>query len=140
MITKRWLIPVEMMLRNLSAAQKKAAETLQWRMAPDEYRTVDELKTLSRRIVPYVSTLGAIEVVLKKGDATQRVLQEAASTFKISLVKETDQGEEVLDLDRLASDSDMSPIIKLVDTIIYNAMESRSSDIHIETRERDVSV
>src|SRR5881409_2733381 len=34
----------------------------------------------------------------------------------------------------------MSPIIKLVDTIIYNAMESRASDIHIETRERDVQV
>ena len=46
----------------------------------------------------------------------------------------------MLDLDRLASDSDMSPIIKLVDTIIYNAMESRASDIHIETRERDVQV
>jgi type IV pilus assembly protein PilB len=79
-------------------------------------------------------------VVLRKGDATQRVLQEAASTFKISLVKETDQGDEVLDLDRLASDSDMSPIIKLVDTIVYNAMESRASDIHIEAGDRDVRV
>ena len=62
------------------------------------------------------------------------MLQEAASRFKISLVKETEQGEEVLDLDRLASDTEMSPIIKLVDTILYNAMESRASDIHIEAR------
>jgi len=67
-------------------------------------------------------------------------MAEAASSFKISLVKETDQGDEVLDLDRLANDSDMSPIIKLVDTVLYNAMESRASDIHIETRERDVQV
>jgi type IV pilus assembly protein PilB len=67
-------------------------------------------------------------------------LQEAASTFKISLVKETDQGEEVLDLDRLASDSEMSPIIKLVDTVIYNAMESRASDIHIEAHDREMLV
>ncbi|MET0648155.1 MAG: GspE/PulE family protein, partial [Pyrinomonadaceae bacterium] len=44
------------------------------------------------------------------------------------------------DLDRLATDSDMSPIIKLVDTIIYNAMESRASDIHIETRDTAVHV
>jgi len=79
-------------------------------------------------------------MILRRGDATQRVMQEAASTFRISLVKETEQGEEVLDLDRLASDSDMSPIIKLVDTIIYNAMESRASDIHIETRDREVQV
>jgi type IV pilus assembly protein PilB len=34
----------------------------------------------------------------------------------------------------------MSPIIKLVDTIIYNAMESRASDIHIETRDTEVQV
>jgi type IV pilus assembly protein PilB len=87
-----------------------------------------------------VATAGAIEVVLRKGDATQRVLQEAASGFRISLVKETEHGEEVLDLDRLATDSDMSPIIKLVDTVIYNAMESRASDIHIETRDNAVHV
>src|SRR5205085_97208 len=92
------------------------------------------------RIVPHVATAGAIDVVLRKGDATQRVLQEAASGFRISLVRETEQGEEVLDLDRLATDSDMSPIIKLVDTIIFNAMESRASDIHIETRDSKVQV
>jgi len=40
----------------------------------------------------------------------------------------------------LATDSDMSPIIKLVDTIVYNAMESRASDIHIEAGDRDVHV
>src|SRR5947208_918856 len=34
----------------------------------------------------------------------------------------------------------MSPIIKLVDTVIYNAMESRASDIHIETRDTEVQV
>ena len=102
---------------------------------------MDELENvLNVRIVPYVATQGAIDVVLRKGDATQRVLQEAASTFKISLVKETEQGEEVLDLDRLAIDSEMSPIIKLVDTIVYNAMESRASDIHIEAHDREVPV
>jgi type IV pilus assembly protein PilB len=95
---------------------------------------------LNVRIVPYVATAGAIDVVLRKGDSTQRVLAEAASSFRISLVRETEQGEEVLDLDKLANDTEMSPIIKLVDTIIYNAMESRASDIHIETREREVQV
>ena len=109
---------------------------------PTNLERLDELENaLNVRIVPHVATAGAIDVVLRKGgDATQRVMAEAASTFKISLVKETDQGEEVLDLDRLANDSEMSPIIKLVDTIIYNAMESRASDIHIEAGDRDVRV
>jgi type IV pilus assembly protein PilB len=135
-------IPVDLMLKNHFVPLKREGRNLHAAMAdPSNLERLDELENaLNVRIVPYVATQGAIDVVLKKGDATQRVLQEAASTFKISLVKETDQGEEVLDLDRLASDSDMSPIIKLVDTIVYNAMESRASDIHIEAQDRDVSV
>ena len=135
-------IPVDLMLRNEFVPLKREGRNLHAAMAdPTNLETLDELENaLNVRIIPYVATSGAIDVVLKKGDATQRVMQEAASTFKISLVKETEQGEEVLDLDRLATDSDMSPIIKLVDTIVYNAMESRASDIHIETRERDVQV
>jgi type IV pilus assembly protein PilB len=101
---------------------------------PTDLEKLDEIASaLHARLVPHVATAGAIDVVLRKGDATQRVLQEATSGFRISLVKETEHGEEVLDLDRLATDSEMSPIIKLVDTIIYQAMESRASDIHLES-------
>ena len=135
-------IPVDLMLRNHFIPLKRDGRNLHAAMAdPTNLEHLDELENaLNVRIVPYVATQGAIDVVLKRGDATQRVLQEAASGFKISLVKETDQGEEVLDLDRLANDSDMSPIIKLVDTIVYNAMESRASDIHIEAGDRDLAV
>ena len=135
-------IPVDMMLRNHFVPLKREGRELHAAMAdPTDLEKLDEMENaLNVRIVPYIATQGAIDVVLKKGDATQRVLQEAASGFKISLVKETEQGEEVLDLDRLATDADMSPIIKLVDTIIYNAMESRASDIHIEAGDRDVRV
>jgi type IV pilus assembly protein PilB len=135
-------IPVELMLRNLFVPLRREGRNLHVGMAdPTNLEVLDELENvLNVRIVPYVATAGAIDVVLRKGDATQRVLQEAASGFKISLLKETDQGEEVLDLDKLAGDTEMSPIIKLVDTIIYNAMESRASDIHIEAGDRDVTV
>lgn len=135
-------LPVDLMLRHQFVPLTRDGNKLHIAMAdPTDLERLDELTSVLRiRIVPYVATAGAIDVVLKKGDATQRVLQEAASTFKISLVKETEQGEEVLDLDRLASDSEMSPIIKLVDTIIFNAMENRASDIHIETRDTAVHV
>src|SRR3954451_213477 len=135
-------LPVDLMLKNQWVPLKREGNNLHAAMAdPTNLERLDELENvLNVRIVPYVATAGAIDVVLRKGDSTSRVLAEAASSFKISLVRETEQGEEVLDLDRLATDSDMSPIIKLVDTIIYNAMESRSSDIHIETRETEVQV
>jgi type IV pilus assembly protein PilB len=135
-------IPVDLMLRHQFVPLRREGRRFHIAMAdPTDLERLDELASaLHARIVPHVATAGAIDVVLKKGDATQRVLQEAASGFRISLVKETEHGEEVLDLDRLATDSDMSPIIKLVDTIIFNAMESRASDIHIETRDTEVQV
>ena len=135
-------LPVDLMLRHQFVPLRREGKRLHIAMAdPTDLERLDELAgALHARIVPHVATAGAIDVVLRKGDATQRVLQEAASGFRISLVKETETGEEVLDLDRLATDSDMSPIIKLVDTIIFNAMESRASDIHIETRDSEVQV
>ena len=68
-----------------------------------------------------------------------RVCGKRPPGFRISLVRETETGEEVLDLDRLATDSEMSPIIKLVDDYLQR-MESRASDIHIETRDTEVQV
>ncbi|HCX29807.1 MAG TPA: pilus assembly protein PilB [Blastocatellia bacterium] len=135
-------IPVDLMVRHQFLPLKRDEKGLHIAMAdPTDLERLDELATaLKSRIVPHVATAGAIEVILRRGDATQRVLQEAASGFRISLVRETEHGEEVLDLDRLATDSEMSPIIKLVDSIIYNAMESRASDIHIETRDTEVQV
>jgi type IV pilus assembly protein PilB len=135
-------IPVDMMVRYQFLPLGRDEKGLHLAMAdPTDLERLDELSSALRtRIIPSVATAGAIEVILRRGDATQRVLQEAASGFRISLVRETEHGEEVLDLDRLATDSEMSPIIKLVDTIIYNAMESRASDIHIETRDTEVQV
>jgi type IV pilus assembly protein PilB len=66
-------------------------------------------------------------------------LHGALEGFRAALVKETDHGEEVLDLDRLSGD-EMSPIIKLVDTIVFTALEKRASDIHLETRDTDMVV
>src|SRR5216684_252212 len=136
-------LPVDLMVRHQFVPLRRENGKLHIAMAdPTDLEKLDELAhALRARLVAHIATAGAIEVVLHKGDATQRVLQEATSGFRISLVRETEQGEEVLDLDRLAAaDSEMSPIIKLVDTIIFNAMESRASDIHIETRDTEVQV
>jgi type IV pilus assembly protein PilB len=135
-------ISVELMVRFQFVPLRRDAKRLYVAIAdPTDLQKLDELtQALRTRIVPYVTTASAIQQVLSRGDATQRVLREAASGFRISLVKETEHGEEVLDLDRLATDAEMSPIIKLVDTIIFNALESRASDIHIETGDAAVCV
>jgi type IV pilus assembly protein PilB len=67
------------------------------------------------------------------------VLEAATEEFRNQIVTEDEEtGEETLNIDRLTSDS--SPIIKLVDSTIFNALQRRASDIHIETRDREVVI
>ena len=134
--------PVELLVRHQFVPLRREGNRLHIAISdPANLHKLDELEiTLKSRLVPHVTTAGAIELFLRRSDTTQRVLREAASDFRISLVKETENGEEVLNLDKLATDAEMSPIIKLVDTIIFNALESRASDIHIETGDTAVSV
>lgn len=135
-------LPVDLMLRNKFVPLRRENGHLVIAMAdPSDLMLLDELKAQLR--IPLkveVATASAIEGVLRKGDASQRVLQEASEGFRVALVKETETGEEVLDLDRLSNDSEMSPIIKLVDTIVFTALEKRASDIHMETRDLDMVV
>ncbi len=135
-------LPVDLMLRNKFVPLRRENGHMVIAMAdPSDLMLLDELKAQLRVALKVeVATATAIEGVLRKGDASQRVLQEATEGFRASLVRETDQGEEVLDLDRLSGDAEMSPIIKLVDTIVFTALEKRASDIHMETRDNDMTV
>ncbi|MDX2044889.1 MAG: GspE/PulE family protein [Acidobacteriota bacterium] len=135
-------LPVDLMLRNKFVPLRRENGHMVIAMAdPSDLMLLDELKAQLRvSLKVEVATATAIEGVLRKGDASQRVLQEATEGFRVSLVRETEQGEEVLDLDRLSGDGEMSPIIKLVDTIVFTALEKRASDIHMETRDNDMTV
>ncbi len=136
-------LPVDMMLRNKFVPLKRENGHMVIAMAdPSDLPLLDELKAQLRvQLRPAVATRTAIEAVLKKADASDRVYAEATEGFRASLIKETEGGgEEIVDLERLSSDSEMSPIIRLVDTVVFTALEKRASDIHIETRDTDVLV
>jgi type II secretory ATPase GspE/PulE/Tfp pilus assembly ATPase PilB-like protein len=138
-------LPVDLMLRNNFVPLSRDGNILHIAMAdPTNLDAVDEIEAQLRvRLKIAVGAQSAIEEALKRGDTAARILQDATAGFRtdrLALVRETELGEEDLDLDRLAGDEDMSPIIKLVDTVVLNALERRASDIHIETRDSDVVV
>src|SRR5215831_338865 len=138
-------LPVDLMLRHNFVPLRRDQTTLFIAMAdPTNLDALDEIEAQIRmRVKVAVAARSAIEEVLKRGDTAARILQDATAGFrtdKLSLVIDTDHGEEDLDMDRLAGDEEMSPIIKLVDTVVLNALERRASDIHIETRDADVVV
>jgi type IV pilus assembly protein PilB len=67
------------------------------------------------------------------------VLDEATEGFRMQIVNEDEEGEETVTIDSITQ-QETSPIIKLVDSIVFNAIQRRASDIHIETRDNEVVV
>jgi type IV pilus assembly protein PilB len=138
-------LPVEMMVRHSFVPLARDGDLLYVAMAdPSNLEVIDEIEAqLHLRLKTAVATQTSVEEALKRGDTAARILQDATAGFRtdrMALVRETDNGEEVLDLERLTGDEEMSPIIKLVYTVVLNALERRASDIHIETRDSDVVV
>src|SRR5207244_13594747 len=100
---------------------------------PTDLPMIDELEVLlARPIKVAVGPRSAIESILKKSESSQRVLEEATESFQLQLLKEEENGDESLTVERLTSD--ISPVIRLVDSTIYTAIQRRASDIHIETQ------
>jgi type IV pilus assembly protein PilB len=109
---------------------------------PRNLSLIDELSgLLNRKLRIKVATLSQISDLLKKTEQSQRVLEEVTEGFTLDVVGDEENPDETLSIDRLAaSDSDIAPVIKLVDTTIFNALERRASDIHIETRDQEVAI
>ncbi|MGN6186451.1 MAG: GspE/PulE family protein [Thermoanaerobaculia bacterium] len=107
---------------------------------PTDVLKLDELELLlGASLVIKVASPAAIRDKLQKSESTQRVLDEATEGFRMQLVAENDDGEKTLTIDSITQ-QDSSPIIKLVDSIVFNAIQRRASDIHIETRDNEVVV
>jgi len=133
-------IPIEVMLRYQFLPQRAEGEILFVVMAdPSNIVNVNEIElALARPLEVAVGPANRIADILEKSESTQRVLDEATEGFSLQLVQEAEDGGEVLSIDRITADS--SPIIRLVDSILFNAIQRRASDIHIETQDREVVV
>ncbi len=108
---------------------------------PSQLKMIDEISlNLGRRIVTKVATLTQISDVLKKTEQSQRVLEEAGENFALDVIREDENADETISIEKLTAESDISPIIKLVDTMIFTALQRRASDIHIETRDDSVVI
>ena len=133
-------IPVEVMLRYQFLPLRADGDVLHVVMAdPSDVVSLNEVElALARSLDVTVAPPSKIADILEKSESTQRVLDEATEGFSMQLVQEAEDGEEILSIDRIAADS--SPMIRLVDSILFNAIQRRASDIHIETQDREVVV
>jgi len=136
-------IPVDLMFRYNFVPMKAHNGTLEIALSdPRNLNLIDELTLLlNRKLKVKVATLSQISELLKKTEQSQRVLEEVTEGFALDVVAEDGDSDETLSIDKLtATDSDIAPVIKLVDTTIFNALERRASDIHIESRDQEVAI
>jgi type IV pilus assembly protein PilB len=136
-------IPVELMFRYNFVPMQSKDGVLEIAISdPRNLNLIDELTLLlNRKLRVKVATLSQISELLKKTEQSQRVLEEVTEGFTLDVVAEEGEQDENLSIDKLtSSDSDIAPVIKLVDTTIFNALERRASDIHIESRDQEVAI
>jgi type II secretory ATPase GspE/PulE/Tfp pilus assembly ATPase PilB-like protein len=133
-------VPVDLMFRYNFLPYRRENGRLVLVMAdPTDFPVVDELALiLQTPIQPAVGTPTAIHDALKRGQGTQRVLEEASESFKFQILHDEENGDEVSSMAKIQADS--SPIIKLVDSTVFDALNRRASDIHIETRDTEVVI
>src|SRR3954468_11372001 len=136
-------IPVDLMFRYNFVPMKLVDGTLDVAISdPRNLNLIDELTLLlNRKLRIKVATLSQIAELLKRTEQSQRVLEEVTEGFTLDVVADEGDADETLSIDKLsAADSDIAPVIKLVDTTIFNALERRASYIHIETRDQEVAI
>ncbi len=108
---------------------------------PSQVLLSDELPLLlGKKLAIKVATAHQIGDLLKRTEQSQRVLEQATEAFTLQVSKEDEESEETISGDRLTRDTAVSPVVRLVETVIFTALERRASDIHIEARDAEVAV
>ena len=133
-------LPSELPIRYNFIALKKTDDGLVIAISdPTNVAELDELEMqLDTHLVCQVAARSKIAALLERSQGSKQVLQEVSEDFKLQLVKETDKGEEVLSIEKLTDDS--SPIIRLIDSTLFDALNKRASDIHIESSPDGVQI
>jgi type IV pilus assembly protein PilB len=136
-------IPAELMFRHNFVPLEVQGNGLVIAVAdPSQVLLSDELPLLlGKKLIIKVATATQIGDLLKRTEQSQRVLEQATEAFTLQVSKEEEEEtEETISADRLTRDTAVSPVVRLVETVIFTALERRASDIHIEARDAEVVV
>jgi type IV pilus assembly protein PilB len=104
---------------------------------PTNVLALDDLKRrVHLEIVPMIATDRAVNDALSgahgAGNMSEVLRQVSEEAVQANEVEVQVSKREEIDLDRLASDSEDAPVIKIVNLILAQAVKEKASDIHIE--------
>jgi type IV pilus assembly protein PilB len=135
-------IPAELMFRyNFVPLESHDGTLVVVVSDPSQLLQTDELSLLlGKKLQLRVATASQIGDILKRTEQSQRVLDQATEGFTLQVVSSEDGGDENISMEKLTRDTGSSPVVRLVDTVIFTSLERRASDIHIETGNTEVIV
>jgi len=135
-------LPVDFLVRNQVIPLERNGGTQIFAVAdPTNFELIDELEQkVGQRVEMAIASPLALDEALKRGNASSRIMHEQTRAIGVSVVRETEHGEEVVDIASIATDEETAPVIRIINLIVFNALERRASDIHIETRDTEMAV
>ena len=134
-------IQADLMFRYNFVPLELQGNVLSIAVADPSVQMSDELPLLlNKKLLIKVATGRQISDLLKRTEQSQRVLEQATEAFTLQVSKDDEDADEALTGDRMTRDTTVSPVVRLVETVIFTALERRASDIHIEARDAEVAV
>ena len=133
------LFPPELMLKGPFLLFARTAGRVQVAVAdPGDLFLLDRIReTLGHELDLHVAPRPAILRALRGMETSQPILRDLAADFTPAVLPDADEADQIT-LEKLKGDD--SPVIRLVDSIILNALERRASDIHLEAQENSLQV
>jgi type IV pilus assembly protein PilB len=140
------LLPAKFCQKHLVVPLSLKGNSLRLAMAdPLDYSAIqDVMFRTSKQVVPVVTTQGSIVILLKRlpSDAVegQETYENLTGAIPEGEVVPAEDMEEVVDAAKLAKDTKLAPVIRLVNLMLGGAAKAGASDIHVEPKEKNLLV
>jgi type IV pilus assembly protein PilB len=135
------LVPLELMTKYEFVPIGKEENTLVVAISEpaDFVRALDSLEIFfDMSISIVIASEARIKSILKKIESDKNVLDSLPDDMRLPLVKESETGEVSLSMEKVSAED--SPIVRLVDSTILDALNKKASDIHIESSDQGVII
>jgi type IV pilus assembly protein PilB len=140
------LLPAKFCQKHLVVPLSLKGNSLRLAMAdPLDYSAIqDVMFRTSKQVVPVVTTQGSIVILLNRlpSDAVegQETYENLTGAIPEGEVVPAEDMEEVVDAAKLAKDTKLAPVIRLVNLMLGGAAKAGASDIHVEPKEKNLLV
>ena len=131
--------PAEFMVKNLFFPIRENGDTIEIAMHdPENLEKISIVENfIQKKVLPFKSKKNEIEKVLKRSDTFTKVLTDKTESFFMKKNLEEVE-DESLTIEKITEEDDS--VIKLLNNIVFTAVNKRSSDIHIESEDRTVTI